>query len=187
MMIVMSRRLDRARAALVVIDVQEKLARHIHEMPAVQLNIERMARGARALGVPVVATEQYPQGIGSTVAAVADAVKQGGVFEPIQKMTFSCQDSEEFRAALGSAGQILLCGIEAHVCVYQTGLDLLDAGLSVHLVTDAISSRDPRNRQLAIDRLSSEGAKLTSTEMALFELTRSAGTDEFRMISRLVK
>lgn len=184
---IVSRRLNRQTTSLIVIDVQEKLASHIHEFAKIEQNIVRMVRGCAILGVETISTEQYPQGIGRTTPAVSEALKDGNRSSPIQKMSFSCQDCEEFRSAAGISGQILICGIETHVCVFQTAIDLLDAGADVQVVSDATSSRDPWNRDVALRRLEMEGARLTSTEMALFEMTRTAGTDEFRAISRLVK
>lgn len=185
----MGRRLERENAVLIVIDVQEKLARVIDQIEETTANIERLIRGCSILGVPTVMTEQYPQGIGPTVEPLISAHRESGGETPIVKACFSSHGCEEFSTKLRelSRKQVILCGIEAHVCVYQTALDLLDDHFEVHLVADAISSRSSRNREIAIDRLASEGAKLTSTEMALFEMTEESGTDEFRAISKLIK
>ncbi|MGK2856462.1 MAG: hydrolase [Thermoanaerobaculia bacterium] len=182
-------RLDRNGAVLAVIDVQERLMSVIHEAAAVDANVVRLIRGCHVLGVPIVVTEQYPKGIGPTTIAVREAMGDTGVAAPIQKMCFSSFGADEFSTALRGSGrrQVILCGVEAHVCVYQTCGDLLAAGFEVFVAADATSSRTERNRDLAIDRMLYDGARLTTTEMALFEMTVAAGTDEFRAISRLVK
>jgi len=182
-------KLDRNQAILAVIDVQDRLMSVIHEADAVEANVDRLIRGAHVLGVPVVVTEQYPKGIGPTTSVVRGAMFATGTAEPIQKMCFSSFGAEEFSAALKNSGrrQVILCGVEAHVCVYQTCRDLLADGFEVFLAADATSSRADRNRELAIQRMTSDGARLTTTEMALFEMTVESGTDEFRAISKLVK
>ncbi len=183
------RRLQRSSALLAVIDVQERLAQVIHEIESVERNIARLVNGARLLGVPAIATEQYPKGIGPTTRTVRSAFEATGAFEPVQKMCFSSWGSDEFtdRVRSSERRQVIVTGIEAHVCVYQTCLDLLDEGFGVWIVADAVSSRTERNRELALQRLVAEGARLTSTEMALFEMTVESGTDTFKAISKLVK
>jgi len=182
-------RLDRKNALLVVIDVQEKLAAVIHEQDSLQRNIERLIRGCHLLGVPAIVTEQYPRGLGSTSELLQNSLRETYGLNAIQKMCFSAGGSDEFMSAIRSSGrrQVLICGIETHVCVYQTVKDLLGAKFEITLIADAVSSRTPSNRDIAIRRMEREGAKLSSTEMALFELTVNAGTDEFKAISRLVK
>jgi nicotinamidase-related amidase len=181
--------LDRNRAVLAVIDVQEKLMAVIHGALEVDANVARLLRGCHALGVPVVVTEQYPKGIGPTTSAVRAAMFDAGTAAPLQKMCFSSFGSGEFAEVLRRSGRrkVILCGVEAHVCVFQTCRDLLANGFEVFLAADATSSRTERNRELAISRMTSDGALLTTTEMALFEMTVESGTDEFRVISKLVK
>ncbi len=185
----MTRRINHDDAILLVIDMQRKLLPHIDDHESVEQNVIRLIHGTHTLGVPVIVTEQYPQGIGRTTDGVLEALEETNSSEAIQKMTFSSCGADPFLQRLESGGrrQIILAGIETHVCVYQTAIDLLDRDFGVWLVGDAVSSRTPRNRQIAIDRLTAEGAKLTSTEMVLFELTVACGTDEFRSISKLVK
>lgn len=156
---------------------------------SVILNIERLVRGCHILGIPMILTEQYVKGLGPTVEPVRRALDETSGYSPIEKSCFSADGCEAFSARLASLGrnQILVAGVEAHVCVYQTVEDLLERDLSVSVIVDAVSSRTVQNRETALRRLSSDGAKLSSTEMALFELTIAAGTDEFRAISRLVK
>jgi nicotinamidase-related amidase len=182
-------KLDRNNAILAVIDVQERLMTVIHGAQEVDANVARLIRGCRVLGVPVVVTEQYPKGIGPTTAVVREAMFEAGVGEPLQKLCFSSFGSDEFAGALRRSGrrQVILCGVEAHVCVFQTCRDLIADGFEVFIVADATSSRTERNRELAVRRMTSDGARLTTTEMALFEMTVASGTDEFRAISKLVK
>ncbi|HEX9160714.1 MAG TPA: hydrolase [Thermoanaerobaculia bacterium] len=180
-------RLDRSNALLLVIDVQEKLIPVIDEHESVIRNIDRMIRGCRILGVPVIVTEQYAKGLGHTVEPLRAAL--GDDYRPIEKDCFSAHRCTPFESALSRSGrkQLIVTGIETHVCVYQTVSDLLRAGYEVTLIADALSSRTQQNKEIALHRMENEGAKLSSTEMALFELTVVSGTDEFRALSRLVK
>jgi nicotinamidase-related amidase len=176
-------RLDRNDAVLVVIDVQERLMPVIHEHVEVERNIERLVRGAHILGVPAILTEQYVKGLGPTVEPVRRAFEETSGYRPIEKDCFSAHA----QFATLDRRQALIAGVETHVCVYQTVRDLLGAGWTVWIAADAVSSRTPRNRDIALQRLVSEGAKLSSTEMALFELLVRSGTDEFRAIAKLVR
>lgn len=182
-------RLDRNDAVLVVIDVQDRLMPVIHERLDVERNIERLIRGTHVVGVPAIVTEQYVKGLGPTVEPLRRALDETGGYRPIEKDCFSAHGCAPFAAQLAALDrrQVLIAGVETHVCVYQTVRDLLAAGLSVWIVADAVSSRTERNRDIALQRLVSEGAKLSSTEMALFELLVVSGTDEFRAIAKLVK
>ena len=181
-----SQRLNRARAGLVVVDIQERLLPAIFEKERVVRNSVRLIKGAEILGLPVFATEQYHKGLGATVPEIASTIAG---FVPMEKTAFSACGSEGFLAAL-KAKQILdviLCGIEAHVCVSQTCLDLLGADFRVFAVADAVSSRTRENWQIGLERMRQAGAVIVSTEMALFELLEQAGTDQFKQILSLVK
>jgi nicotinamidase-related amidase len=182
-------RLDRAHAALVIIDVQEKLMPVIHDQEGVTRNLERLVRGCHILGVPELLTEQYVKGLGSTVAPLRRAFEESGGYMPLEKLCFSGLRSDQFHDALGRLGrkQIIVAGVETHVCVFQTVRDLLSDGYEAHIVADAVSSRTAQNREIALRRMIDEGAWLTSTELALFDLLVQSGTDEFRAIARLVK
>jgi nicotinamidase-related amidase len=182
-------KLDRAQTVLVVIDVQERLMPVIDGASEVVRNIDRLIRGCHILGVPALLTEQYVKGLGPTVEPVRRAFEETSGYAPIEKSCFSAFGCDGFSTRLASLGrqQILVAGVEAHVCVYQTIEDLLARDFLVSVIADAVSSRTAQNRDLALRRLASDGAKLSSTEMALFELTVASGTDEFRAISRLVK
>lgn len=155
----------------------------IHERAEVERNIERLIRGAHVLGVPVIVTEQYVKGLGRTVEPLRAVLEETSGYRPIEKDCFSAQGC----LPPLDGRQVLIAGVETHVCVYQTALDLLGAGSGVWLVADAVSSRTARNRDIGLQRLMQEGAKLSSTEMALFELLAVSGTDEFRAIAKLVK
>jgi nicotinamidase-related amidase len=181
-----SLRLTRAHTALAVVDVQERLLPAIHEKERVVQNTLRLIGGAGVLQVPVFATEQYRKGLGPTVPEVAAAIPG---FAPIEKLAFSACGAPEFVAALKEkkVSDVVLCGIEAHVCVTQTCLDLLDAGFRVFAAADAISSRTPENCQLGLERMRTAGAAIVSTEMVLFELLEQAGTPAFKQILALVK
>ncbi len=150
----------------------------IHEREEIENNLVRLIRGAKTLGVPVIVTEQYPKGLGRTVESVRDAL--GEAYKPIEKMTFSAAEHID----LAGRTQVLMAGVETHVCVYQT-VSELKAG--VWIVADAVSSRTAENKDIALRRMTADGARLSSTEMALFELLRESGTDEFRAIAALVK
>ncbi|HEX2060427.1 MAG TPA: isochorismatase family protein [Thermoanaerobaculia bacterium] len=182
-------KLDRNNAILVVIDVQEKLMPVIDAANDVLANIERLIRGMHILGVPAVVTEQYVKGLGPTVEPVRRALEETIGYRPLEKSCFSAHGCEPFAAQLAALErrQVLVAGVEAHVCVYQTVRDLQAAEYDVTILADAVSSRSPHNKEIALRRMTSDGVKLSSTEMALFELMVVSGTDEFRAISRLVR
>jgi nicotinamidase-related amidase len=171
-------------ALLVVIDVQERVNRAMADQRHVAC-IRTLVRAFAVLGRPVLVTEQYPQGLGRTVPEIAALVDA----PPITKESFSCAGEPAFLEALASLrpAQVLLTGVEAHVCVAQTALDLLAAGHRVHVPHDAVSSRRPVDRRWAMDRLARAGVVVTCTESALFEMVERCATEEFRLVSRLVK
>lgn len=173
-------------AMLNVIDVQGRLAEIVADSENVRKNIVRLIEGTRLFSMPLLATEQVPDKLGSTVPEVKEAL---GEADLPTKETFSCWQDEGMRGAFAAAGrkQILVCGIECHVCVYQTVRDLIAADYEVHLVVDAVSSRSPQNKEIAVRRMERMGARLTTTEMALFELKFDCTGETFRKLSRLVK
>lgn len=175
-------KLDPERAILVVIDVQEGFRAAVDGFDEVVRATATMIRGAAAIGLPVIVTEQYPKGLGATVEEVAAELPEG--LEPIHKTCFSAVDAEGFE--LGDRDQAIVCGIEAHVCVNQTVLDLLERGAEVHVVSEAVGSRSPANRELGLEKAERAGAWPTSVETALFELLREAGTERFKSVQRLV-
>ena len=176
-------KLDRERAALVVVDVQEAFRKAVPDFGEVAAAAGTLAEGAASLGVPVIVTEQYPQGLGRTVPEVAEHLPEGT--EPLEKVRFSAAEADGFD--LDGRGQAIVCGVEAHVCVSQTVLDLLDRGIEVHLATDAVGSRTEENRSLGIHKAEQAGAVLTSVETALFELLRGSDAPEFKQVQGLVK
>jgi nicotinamidase-related amidase len=175
-------RLDRDRTALLVVDVQEAFRPAIDGFDALVGATARLIQGARILGVPVIVTEQYPQGLGATIPELAEHLD--GV-EPLAKTAFAAPDAEGFD--LAGRDQVLVCGIEAHICVHQSTDALLERGVEVQVVEDAVGSRTAANRQVGLARMEEAGARRTSVEMSLFELLREAGSDEFKAIQRLVK
>jgi nicotinamidase-related amidase len=178
--------LDREDAVLVVVDVQESLLRAIHDADRVVANTARLIEAAKVFSVPIVITLQNPERLGGCPQPVEDALPHA---ERLTKMAFSCYRVGEFAQKLRDTGrgQVLLCGVEAHVCINQTAHDLVSHGYRVHVVKDACSSRTDENRQVAMDRMREIGCVITSTEMAIFELTREAGTPEFKQILPIVK
>jgi nicotinamidase-related amidase len=176
-------KLDRERAALVVIDVQEAFRPAVLDFEQVAASVSVLVRGARVLGLPVLVTEQYPKGLGHTVREVAEHLD--GV-QPLEKVCFSAVDAEGFRDSL-ARDQVLLCGIEAHVCVSQTAEDLLADGREVHVAQDAVTSRTADNRALGLHKMERAGATVTSVETALFELLGRAGTPEFKEVQALIR
>ncbi len=179
--------LDGEKAALVVIDVQEKLAPAMNSELYAQLleHSGLLIDGFKALNLPIIATEQYSKGLGHTVKELDGAAEQ----YRIEKMAFSCCGEENFLAALEATGakQVVIVGMETHVCVFQTVIDLLDRGYVVHLVRDAVSSRFQSDYENAVSTAARAGAVITTTEMVLFQLVKGAGTDGFKAVSRLVR
>ena len=173
---------------LVVIDVQERLVPAMKQGPLVIWNTRRLIDGAKLFGVPVIVTEQYPAGLGSTMPELAAVLPENTpVFE---KKAYSACLVPEFVDVLRSREtirKVLLTGIESHVCVLQTALDLLSLGYEVHLATDAISSRFAFDYDMALRRLESSGVMLTTTESALFQWCRTADAPQFKELSRIVR
>ncbi|MFW5690155.1 MAG: isochorismatase family protein [Spirochaetota bacterium] len=179
-------RLERTTTALLVIDIQERLLPVIDGAADVEARSSVAIAGARTLGVPVLATEQYPKGLGHTVAPIAG---QLGDLAPVPKVRFSCCGVDAVDAELERLAPrtVLIAGIETHVCVMQTCLDLLERSITPVILADCVGSRHELDHRYALERLRAEGAVITTLEAALFELTGEAGTDEFKAISKLVK
>ena len=172
--------------ALVLVDVQGKLAEIVYKSEDVIHNIVRLIKGLQCLDIPVLWLEQYPKGLGPTHPKIKELLVNQ---EPIAKMSFSCCDSEAFMEALKQSGkkQLLLAGIETHICMYQTAVDLNEQDYEVQVVADAASSRTKENHELALDRIRDEGVHLTSVEMILFELLRTAEHEQFKNVSKCIK
>jgi nicotinamidase-related amidase len=180
-------KLDRAKTAVLVIDVQSRLT---PAMPpdtlARVLKYGRALVGtAKELGLPVLATEQYPKGLGPLVPELRDILPS----PPLEKVHFSCGADPAFAAALEKTGrrQVVVCGMETHVCVFQTVRDLVAAGYEVHVCADAVSSRTEEHRRVGLELCREAGAIVSLAETAIFDLLHKAGTDEFKRVSPLVK
>ena len=173
-------------SVLLVIDVQEKLFRAIHQKEQLMDNLQRLIKGIKILEIPILLTEQYPQGLVSTIPEIAQLLP---VIKPLPKVCFSCCGDEAFLQAFKKLNrkQVLIAGIESHVCVYQTAADLLTAGYEVYAVSDTISSRNEQNSDIGLKMMTQLGAKITSTEAALFELLKVAKGDKFKAISQIVR
>ena len=172
--------------AALIIDVQGKLAELMHDRDALFDGLTRFIRGVRILDLPILWTEQYPEGLGRTTPEIAELLRP---LEPIAKRSFSCMGDDGFRAALTALGprRLLLAGIETHICVYQTARDLAAEGYAGDLVADAVSSRTQQNRAIGLERMRLAGVKVTSVESALFELLGTARDPRFREILKVVK
>jgi len=172
--------------ALLIIDVQGKLAQLMQGKEVLFENLQRMIKGAQILGIPIIWTEQNPRGLGPTIPEVAPLLSNS---QPIHKLSFSCCGNEDFMRELRALNrkQILITGIETHICVYQTAMDLINLGYEVEVVADAVSSRTVENKQIGLEKVRDGGGKLTSTETALFELLKVAEGEKFKEILQIMK
>jgi len=177
--------LKRDDTVVAIVDFQGKLARIVRDSEAVLQAAARLIRGAKVLEVPVVWTEQNPAGLGPTVPEVAELLEG----QAIAKLSFSCCAEPRFADALKRLARkdVLLAGIETHICVYQTAAELLAAGYAVHVVADAVSSRTSANKAIGLAKMERAGAHVTSVETALFELQRIAEGPTFKELLRIVK
>ncbi len=180
-----SPKLDRTAACVLVVDVQEKLIPVMSNWASTEKYVRAMILAARDLGMPVLATEQYPKGLGTTLASVREALPG----PPLVKMHFSCGADPEFAKALAATGrkQVIVVGIETHVCVFQTVRDLVGLGYEVYVCADAVTSRFEEHRRIALDQMRDLGAVVTSAETAIFDLLHACGTPEFKRVSPLVR
>ncbi len=178
--------LDKDHTALLVIDIQKKINAVMQTGDLVVASAVKLIRASQILDLPILLTEQYPKGLGPTEDAILRTL--GGT-QPIQKMTFSCCGSSDLLGQLRDSGakQIVLTGIECHVCVQQTALDLLAHDFQVHIPVDAVSSRKVLDCEVAIERMARAGVIITTVEGVLFELLRQAGTASFKEVTRLIK
>lgn len=178
--------LDIQKCCLVVVDVQGKLAQLMYDKGGLFKNIQILIKAAKLLAIPIIWCQQCPEALGATVPQIAQLLADN---EPIDKASFSCCGEEQFNSKLNTLArrQVLLCGIETHVCIYQTAVDLRRGGFYVELIVDAVSSRTQENKQIAISRMEAEGVNISCVEMALFELLRTAEHPQFKQIAKLVK
>jgi len=178
--------LQREKTTLLIIDIQERILPVIHNIENVVQNTLKLINGFKILSIPIYFTEQYPKGLGQTEKRIKEALESS---EAIQKMSFSCSGAGNLFAELKekNISQVVVCGIESHVCVQQTVLDLIANGFQVDVAADAISSRKQFDYEIALHRMRTNGAEVTTTESILFELLNVCGTDEFKAVSKLVK
>jgi nicotinamidase-related amidase len=178
--------LSKEDTVLLIIDIQEKLAVVMKERDRIVKNNLHLIELAKMIGVPVMVTEQYPKGIGTTVAEIREALP---LYRPIEKMTFDCCGQPAFFEDLKkhNKSSVVLTGMETHICVLQTCIGLLRSGINVHLVQDAMCSRTKENWKTGIEFMREAGAVVTSTETVLFQLLKVAGTEEFKKISKRIK
>ncbi len=177
-------RLTPENCLLLIVDVQTRLLPEMWEAQRVERNCQVLAKVARRLEIPVVVSEQNPAKIGGTIDSIKEAL---GEFSPVEKMRFSAWPDAQEQIEMANRKTILLCGLEGHICVTQTALDLLSNGATVFAVYDAISSRQEHNRRIGWERLKVAGALPTSTESAVFELLQSAESPDFKAILALIK
>lgn len=183
--------ISKDRAALLVVDIQERLAPAMPEpaRTAVIRNTNVLIEAAKRFGLPIVVSQQYPKGLGGTLAAIEDGLRDAPNVHRFDKTIFSAAACDEF-AALAPAlrrDQWLVTGMEAHVCVYQTARGLVERGYQAHVVSDAVSSRTEENWQIGLNLAERAGGIVTSTEVCVFDLLGRAGTEDFKALSKLIK
>jgi nicotinamidase-related amidase len=180
--------LEAGECALIVVDIQEKLLPPIFNKEAMIKNSQLLIRLAKILSIPAMVTTQYSKGLGGTVPEIASLLTE---VRTIDKMEFGCFGSDEFRSGLkklpGNRNTVLLCGMEAHICVTQTALGALNDGYLVHVASDAVGSRSESNWKIGLDRMHAAGAVISSTEMMMYELLRCSGTPQFKELLPFIK
>jgi isochorismate hydrolase len=174
------------QTALLIIDIQERILPVINNNQLVVENTIKLIKGFKILGLPIYFTEQYPKGLGPTTRVIVDEL---GDLKPFDKMSFSCSGAgelfDEFKKK--NLSQIVVCGIEAHVCVQQTVLDLVENNIQVNVAADAVSSRKEIDYRTALERMRQHGTEITTTESILFELLNVCGTPQFKEVSKILK
>ena len=178
--------LDINNTLLTIIDIQGNLALAMHDKESLFKGVKQLIKGVTALEIPIILTEQNPKGLGPTLPEIRKVLPD---VMAIPKMNFNCCDENAFMDALKTSGkkQVLIAGIESHICVYQTAAALLDMGYEVEAVTDAVASRFPENKKLALKKMERMGIEMTGVEMALFELLKTAEHEKFREIVKIIK
>lgn len=178
--------LTKDSTVLVIVDVQEKLLPYVTGKDEVVSNIQMLIKFADIMGIPIILTEHYPKGLGTTVPEIKEVLKD---YSPIEKVIFSCCGPPEFLTKLKELGAktLMIAGIESHICVQQTTLDALHAGYAVHVISDAVSSRTVWNLSIGLENMRQFGAVISSTEMAMYEIMERADTPEFKEVLKLIK
>lgn len=181
--------LGRENTILVVVDMQEPFLRGIHDRERLIGNVRLLIQAAAKLNVPILTTVQYAERMGPLVPEIEHAVPDAAACVPVDKMCFSCAGSPAFQMALAERNrrQILLCGVETHICVSQTALDLVSQGYQIHVAADAVSARSLEKHKLGMERMRDSAVLPCAAEAAVYELLREAGTPEFKAILQLVK
>ncbi len=174
----------RENTVLVVVDLQEKFLPVIDNMDLVIDNSIKLIKSFHIMKIPSIVTEQYSKGLGKTVDSVRKELED---YKPIEKVCFDCYSEKEFVTKVKKFKNLVVCGIESHVCVTQTVLSALNSGQNVYLIADAVSSRKKTDTEIALRRLEKEGVKLATTEMIIFQLLGKAGTAEFKQILKIIK
>lgn len=177
---------ERSDSCLVIVDMQEPFLQSMFDRTMVEQGVQKLVSAANILGIPTLATVQNKKRMGDTVSSILEHIPS---VEAVEKMSFSCCGDDVFKRQLESLGKrtVILCGVETHICVNQTALDLLGDGYKVHVPADAVNSRTQGNWRVGLDKMSGAGVIITSVETVIFELLGSAGTDEFRQILKIVK
>lgn len=181
--------LRREDTLLVVVDMQEPFLRGIHDRDRLVANVRLLIEATAVMQVPVIPTVQYAERMGGVVPEITQAFPDFSVCVPVEKMRFSCAEAQGFLDGIASFGrsQILLCGVETHICVSQTALDLASQGYQVHVAADAVSSRSLEKHKLGMERMRDSAVLPCASEAAVYELLRQAGTPEFKSILKLVR
>ena len=183
--------LSRGRAALLVVDIQERLVPAMPEAALAQVmkNTRILIQAARTLGLPIVVSQQYPKGLGATIAPIEEALAGAKDLHRFDKLEFSAEAAPEFAALAPKLGrdQWIVCGVETHVCVYQTLRGLVARGYQAHVAADAVSSRTKANWKIGLGLAERAGAVVTSTEVCVFDLLERAGSDEFKVLSKAIR
>jgi hypothetical protein len=179
-------RIIKEQSSGLIIDIQEKLYPHIHKSDILSRNTIILIRGMKILNIPLILTQQYTKGLGDTIPAIKEIM---GDFNPVEKNSFSCCDEPEFMHSLKQLGKkyIIIAGIESHVCVLQTSLDLIHNDFIPVVIEDCIASRKYRDKKMAVERMRQEGVVISTYESVLFELCRFSGTPQFKEISKIIK
>ncbi|MEO0278471.1 MAG: isochorismatase family protein [candidate division WOR-3 bacterium] len=184
--------LDHEGTFLLVVDIQEKFRGKIYNLDEVIENTIKLVKLAEVYKMPIVVTEQYPQGLGRTIEEITKLLPQENVFYPVEKITFSCVREPKFTDILSDLrksgyNSIIVCGIEAHICVYQTSIELLELGFNIHLASDATGSREKENHKTILRFLLQKGINVKPTETIIFEVLKAAQTPEFKTILPYLK
>lgn len=180
-------RIFKEYTAAIVVDIQSRLFPSIYENERLEQNCLKLINGLKIFNVPLIITEQYIKGLGETIPSIVEALKED--YNPIEKMAFSCCQSKDVMKFLTDFNktEVILFGIESHVCVLQTALDLLELGGTPVIVEDCVSSRNPNDKKVAIERMRQHGAIITTLESLLFEICQESGTEEFKQLLKVVK